>query len=30
MGVGGKWEKFGKKKAVKLSEKLQTIHEEGG
>ena len=30
MGVGEKQEKFGKKKAVKLNEKLQTIHEEGG
>ena len=30
IGVGGKWDKVGKKKTAKSSEKLQTIHEEEG
>ena len=30
IGVGGKWDKVSKKKTAKLSEKLQTIHEEEG
>ena len=29
-GVGGKWEKIGKKKAEKMQERLQTIQEEEG
>jgi len=30
IGVGGKWDKVSKKRNSKLSEQLQTIHEEEG